>query len=390
MEQKDQHYIKLGLTLFFSLAVTILFFFLVLRIDDIVSFLSVIFSALQPILIGMAIAYVLCPVQQMLERWLAKKRFARVLSVLFTMLLAFGIVLLFCALVLPELTASISDLAARLPGMINAQMKKLNEYLATDSEARAKVMELVASGQQYLQNWLKTDLLTTLSAITGGVVTFGAAVINLMVAVIVSIYLLLDRERYMAQCRKLFFAVSKNKNWNNAVLDAVHQTDRIFSGFISGKLLDSLIIGAICFAVLTLLRMPYTMLVSVIVGVTNIIPMFGPFIGAIPSALLILLVSPAKCLVFLIFIIILQQIDGNIIGPRILGNSIGLSALYVTVALLLFGKLLGFAGMIVGAPLFATLYYLVKRLAERSLRRQHMPTDTLAYIPAQEETKKKG
>ena len=143
--------------------------------------------------------------------------------------------------------------------------------------------------------------------------------------------------------------------------------------------MDSLIVGIICFVCLSLLKIPYGLLISVIVGVTNIIPMFGPFIGAVPSAFLLLLVSPAKCLVFIVFVIILQQVDGNIIGPRILGNSTGLSALYVTVAMLLFGKLMGFLGMIVGVPLFATLYYIVKRLAEYSLGKQGLPTDTDKY-----------
>ena len=215
---------------------------------------------------------------------------------------------------------------------------------------------------------------------SGQVLSIGSMMVSLVVAVIVSIYLLLDRERYIAQCRKLFFSVSRNKRFNDAVLDAVRQTDRIFSGFISGKLVDSLIVGVICFVCLTLLRMPYALLVSVIVGVTNIIPMFGPFIGAVPSAFLILLVSPAKCVIFIIFVVVLQQVDGNIIGPRILGNSTGLSALYVTVSMLLFGKLLGFLGMIVGVPLFATLYYIVKRLAEHSLRVQNLPVETEAYI----------
>ena len=128
-----------------------------------------------------------------------------------------------------------------------------------------------------------------------------------------------------------------------------------------------------------ILGMPYALLISVIVGVTNVIPMFGPFIGAIPSAFLLLLVSPQKCLIFIIFIIILQQIDGNVIGPRILGNSTGLSALYVTIAILIFGKLFGFFGMIIGVPLFATIYYMIKRLAEYSLKQRGLPTRTSAY-----------
>ena len=208
----------------------------------------------------------------------------------------------------------------------------------------------------------------------------GSALINTVVSVVVTIYLLLGREHYLAQCRKLFLSVSRNERFNRAVFEALTQTNRIFNGFISGKLLDSLIVGIICFVCLSLLRMPYALLISVIVGMTNIIPMFGPFIGAVPSAFLLLLVSPMKCLIFLVFIIILQQVDGNIIGPRILGNSTGLSALYVTVAMLLFGKLMGFFGMIVGVPLFATLYYIVKRLAEYSLRKQGLPADTKEYV----------
>ncbi len=383
MEQKHPDYWKLGVTIFGSLAAAIAFYFLLFRIGELTSYLSVILSALQPVVIGMAVAYVLCPVQTFFERHLTKcGRFARLTSVLLTMLAAAGIVGIFCVLALPELVHSVSDLVTKLPGMVDAQLERLRAYLETDSEAVENFMKMVRSVEDFLSNWIKTNLFSTVSNISSSVLSIGSAVVNLTVAIVVAIYLLLDRERYVAQCRKLFFSVSKNKKWNDAILDGVHQADRIFSGFISGKLVDSLIVGVICFVCLTILRMPYALLVSVIVGVTNIIPMFGPFIGAVPSAFLILLVSPGKCVVFLIFIIILQQIDGNIIGPRILGNSTGLSALYVTVAMLLFGKLLGFLGMIVGVPLFATLYYIVKRVAEYSLRKQEMPVSTQDYICA--------
>ncbi len=381
MEQKKPDYIKLGLTIFGSLAATIVFFFLIFRFDGIKNYISLILSALQPVVLGMVLAYVLCPVQRFLERCLKKcGRFARLVSVLLTILLALGILLLFCALVLPQLVYSVSELVAKLPGQMEAQLNRLRIYLESDSEAGATVMQMIESAETYLAGWIKDHMLATVSTISGSVLSVGSALVSLVVAVIVTIYLLLDRERYIGQCRKLFFSVSRNKRWNDAILEGVRQTDRIFSGFISGKLVDSLIVGVICFLGLTLLKMPYALLVSVIVGVTNIIPMFGPFIGAVPSAFLILLVSPAKCVVFLIFVVVLQQIDGNIIGPRILGNSTGLSALYVTVAMLLFGKLLGFLGMIVGVPLFATLYYIVKRVAEYSLRRQELPVETEAYM----------
>ncbi len=381
MEQKNQDYRRLGLTIFFSLAATIVFFFLLFRLGEIKGMFAVILSALEPVLIGMVLAYLLCPIAAFFERVFRKLgKFARLIAVFVTLLLAFAVLALFCAIVLPQLAGSVSELVKVLPGQVQAQLGRISAYLESDSEAGAAVMQMVESAETYLTDWIRTHLLSTVSTISGQVLSIGSMMVSLVVAVIVSIYLLLDRERYIAQCRKLFFAVSHNKRFNDAVLEAVGQTDRIFSGFISGKLIDSLIVGVICFICLTLLRMPYALLVSVIVGVTNIIPMFGPFIGAVPSAFLILLVSPAKCVIFVIFVVILQQVDGNIIGPKILGNSTGLSALYVTVSMLLFGKLLGFLGMIVGVPLFATLYYLIKRLAEHSLRKQNMPVETEAYI----------
>ncbi len=381
MEQKNQDYRRLGLTIFLSLAATIVFFFLIFRLGQIGGMFSVVLSALEPVLIGMVLAYLLCPVATFLEKKFRKLgKFARAAAVFATLILAFAVLGLFCAIVLPQLAGSVSELVKVLPGQVQAQLGRISAYLESDSEAGAAVMQMVESAETYLTDWIRTHLLSTVSTISGQVLSVGSMMVSLVVAVIVSIYLLLDRERYIAQCRKLFFAVSRNRRFNDAVLEAVGQTDRIFSGFISGKLVDSLIVGVICFICLTILRMPYTLLVSVIVGVTNIIPMFGPFIGAVPSAFLILLVSPAKCVIFVIFVVILQQIDGNIIGPKILGNSTGLSALYVTVSMLLFGKLLGFLGMIVGVPLFATLYYLVKRLAEHSLRKQKLPVETESYI----------
>lgn len=373
----------MGITIFVSLAAVVAFYFIVLRYQGLKTYLDIVSLALQPVMVGIVIAYVLCPVAKFLERqfrrgkWLS--RAARPLSVLFTLIFAIGILGLFCALILPQVADSIRSLVVDLPGMLEVQLTRLESYLEEDSDAAATVMQMIASVETFLMTWIKENLFATVSNVAVSVLSIGSAIVNLVVSIVVTVYLLLDRERYLGQCKKLFYAVSRNKRFNRVVMEVVHQADQIFSGFISGKLLDSLIVGIICFVCLTVLKMPYALLVSVIVGVTNIIPMFGPFIGAIPSAFLILLVSPSKCIIFLIFIIILQQLDGNVIGPRILGNSTGLSALYVTVAMLLFGKLMGFVGMIVGVPLFATLYYIVKRLAEYSLKRQGMPMSTAEY-----------
>lgn len=373
----------MGVTIFVSLAAVVAFYFIVLRYEGLKYYLDIISLALQPVIVGIVIAYVICPVAKFLERqfrrgkWLS--RAARPLAVLFTLLFVIGILGLFCALILPQVVESIKSLVVDLPEMLEVQLARLESYLKEDSDAAEAVMQMITSVETFLMTFIKENLFAAVSNVAGSVLSVGSAIVNLVVSIVVTVYLLLDRERYLGQCRKLFYAVSRNKRFNRAVMEVLHQADQIFSGFISGKLLDSLIVGVICFACLTVLKMPYALLVSVIVGVTNIIPMFGPFIGAIPSAFLILLVSPSKCIVFLIFIIILQQLDGNVIGPRILGNSTGLSAFYVTVAMMLFGKLMGFVGMIVGVPLFATLYYIVKRLAEYSLGQQGLPVGTAVY-----------
>lgn len=383
MKPETRKFLKLGITIFASLSATILFFFLLFRFQEIKAFFALILSALRPVVAGIALAYLLRPIALRLERMLRRikiSRPARLLSVLLTLFLSFSVIGLCCAFILPQLVESVGSLVKDLPGLLETQLDRLNAYLESDDDTAAAVMQMIASVETSLLAWVKANLFSTVSTVANSVLSMGSALVNLIVSIIVTVYLLLDWERYLAQCRKLFHAVSKNERVNCAVSDAVRQTNRIFSGFISGKLLDSLIVGIICFICLSIMKMPYAMLVSVIVGVTNVIPMFGPYIGAIPSAFLILLVSPAKCVVFLIFIVVLQQVDGNIIGPRILGNSTGLSALYVTVAALLFGKLLGFLGMIIGVPLFATLYYIVKRLAEYSLKKQNMPVETAEYI----------
>ncbi|MCH5286650.1 MAG: AI-2E family transporter [Christensenellaceae bacterium] len=380
MEPKKYPYLRLGVTLFVSLAAAITFVFLLLRIDDIKNFWDTVTTGLRPVIVGVALAYLLYHSCAALEKRMTRLgRGARPLSVALVMLIVVSIIAMFFASVLPQLIQSIRSLVTNLPGMVQTQLDRLSAQLEGQTEVAEQVMQWVESIENQLMDWIRSNMLSTVSVLSRSVLTLSGVVLDLLISMIVAIYLLLDRERYVAQLRKLFFAASRKSRWNGAILDAFHQANNIFSGFISGKLIDSLIVGVVCFICLTVMRMPYALLVSVIVGVTNIIPMFGPFIGAIPSAFLILLVSPGKCLAFLIFIVILQQIDGNVIGPRILGNSTGLSAFYVIASMLLFNQLLGFMGMVIGVPLFATLYYVVKRAAEFSLRQMDMPVETEAY-----------
>ena len=375
---------KPKLTTVLSIVVGVIaFFFVVFRFQIVKDALDMFISVLQPLWAGILMAYLLYPLAAFLERQCAKVKFisraARQISVLLTTLIVFAVVGLLCAVLIPQLWQSVVELATNMPGLLETQFKRLRTFMQTDSEIAATVTQIIESTENSLMTWIKTNLFNTIYSLASSVMSIGSAIISIMLAIIITIYLLLDRERYLGQCRKLFHAISKNDRFNDEVDETIKQAHRIFSGFISGKLLDSLIVGIICFVSLSIMGMPYALLISVVVGVTNIIPMFGPFIGAIPSAFLLLLVSPKQCLIFIIFIVILQQVDGNVIGPRIIGNTTGISALYVTIAILVFGKLMGFIGMILGVPIFATIYYIIKRLTEHSLKKQGLPTDTAEY-----------
>ena len=233
-----------------------------------------------------------------------------------------------------------------------------------------------------LGNWIETTLLprvgSVVTSVTSGVYGVAKSIYNLIIGIIVSIYLLSDKEGFVAAVKRLTYAVFSVETADR-LRSGLNFVDRTFMGFLNGKLLDSLIIGIICYIVCSILQMPYTLLVSVIVGVTNIIPFFGPLIGAVPSALIILMVDPTKCLIFIIFVIILQQIDGNIIGPRILGNSTGITGFWVMFSIILGGGLFGFWGLLLGVPVFVVIYSLVTNLVVKKLRRNDLPWELEDY-----------
>ena len=233
-----------------------------------------------------------------------------------------------------------------------------------------------------IQTWLTKEVLpqasTLMTVLSGGVVSTLVFLKNLLVGIIVSVYLLATKELCAAQARKIVHGLFSRENvrW---VLLGTRKVDEIFSGFVRGKLLDSLIIGIICFVGCSILKFPYTPLVSVIVGVTNVIPFFGPFLGAIPSTFLIILADPLKGLYFVLFVLALQQLDGNVIGPKILGDKTGLSSLWVIIAILVGGSFFGIPGMFFGVPVCACLYSAASFFIESRLRRKCLPLSTEAY-----------
>ena len=221
-----------------------------------------------------------------------------------------------------------------------------------------------------------TDLLPILGTLLTSV---ASKIWNIVLGIIISIYLLSDKEKFCALSKKITYAVFP-KSVAEKSIEITHRSNSTFGKFLVGKILDSVIIGILTFFILTVSKMPYAILISVIVGITNIIPFFGPFIGAIPSFIIILFVSPVKALWFLVIILVIQQIDGNIIGPKILGDSIGVSAFWILFAILVAGKFLGLVGMIIGVPLFAVVYSLLKEIVEGQLKKKGLHIETKDYL----------
>ena len=237
---------------------------------------------------------------------------------------------------------------------------------------------LVDQWEKYKDSIIRfvTNLIPVLGNITKTVLS---SIWNIVLGLIVSIYLLIDKERFFSLGKKITRALFSEERANR-IIELSHRSNKIFGNFLSGKILDSTIIGILTFIILSIVKMPYTLLVSFIVGITNIIPFFGPFIGAIPSAIIIFFVSPIKSLWFLIIIFIIQQIDGNIIGPKILGDSLGISAFWILFSLLVAGKIFGFIGLVIGVPLFVFVYSIAKDIIENRLEKKGLPRETKEYM----------
>lgn len=365
-------------------ALAVIFYLLITQLSGTGNTILGILTALQPIFVGIIMTYLLYPlannVEQLLLRKRTSKKAARMVSVLFSALFLIFLFVLFGYLVLPELIASLTTLSGNFMGMLNSFTSRASEILASLGLPADEITKQWQTAGQNFMKWLQDDLVRTLLSITSGIFSVAKVAMNLVIGVIVMVYLLFSRDHFIGQSKKILYALCPNRRVCRLILENVRQINQIFGGFLTGKVIDSMIIGGLCFVTLTLLHVPYTMLISVIVGVTNIIPVFGPFIGAIPCAALLLMTDPAKCLVFVIFIIILQQIDGNIIGPMILGDSTGLPAFWVLFSLLLFQYLFGFWGMIIGVPVFAAIYHLLKQLINHLLGKRSLPLSTNEYL----------
>ncbi len=367
-----------------ALAVVFLVIQALLNLSGLAAGLKGILDSLRAIVLGCVMAYLLYPLTRFAEQFLLYHKVtpqaARVLSTTFSTCVLLALIVLFAYFIIPQLVFNVPPLIQSLPSMVTDFSRQVSEYLAAHGQSTEIITSFSDKIATAFNQWLQADPLSALMDLAGRVATAARGVLNFIIGIIVMVYLLMSRDQFIGQGKKLLFALCKKRATCDVILKHLRAINQIFSGFVSGKLLDSLIIGIICGICLSLLQMPYAMLISIIVGITNIIPVFGPFFGAIPSAFILLLTDPGKCLIFILFIIILQQVDGNIIGPKILGDSTGLSAFWVLFSLLLFNHLMGFWGMLLGVPLFASFYYLLREFVNSRLRQRDLPVRTKDYI----------
>ena len=363
---------------FGAISLSIIFFFLIYRFDGFGSAISTLTGILMPFIYGAVIAYLLKPVCNTIEGFLRRfipermKGLVSALSVALTIL--FGLLLIYalCMMIIPQLITSVTALYYTAQRNLAKFVQWANhvEFIENNEQIMNMLNSAYDTLSTNIDELIKTKLLPSMQNIVSGaaigVLNVVTVAKNLVIGIIVAVYMLASRKRFTQQVKLIFYSVFKPR-WAQLIIEEIQYADKMFGGFINGKIMDSAIIGVLCYIGCLIFKFPSALLVSVIIGVTNVIPFFGPFIGAIPATLLILIQNPIKALWFILFVLVLQQLDGNIIGPKILGNTTGLSSFWVLFAILLFGGLWGFVGMIVGVPLFAVIYDVIKKLVVHGL-----------------------
>ena len=365
---------------FGAISLSILFFFLIYRFQGFGDAISKLTGILMPFIYGAVIAYLRKPVcncvEDFLRRLLPEKMGAAANMLAVTISLLFGILVVYALImmIVPQLITSVTTLYYTARNNLNdfVDWASHQEIIASNQKLLDFIETSYDNLQDMLDNIVRTKLVPSMQSLLSGaalgVMSFVAFLKNIVIGVIVSVYLLASRKKFGQQCKMILYSLIKPR-WADIILEEILYADKMFGGFINGKILDSAIIGVLCYIACLIFKFPSALLVSVIIGVTNVIPFFGPFIGAIPATLLILIQNPIKALWFVLFVLVLQQVDGNIIGPKILGNTTGLSSFWVLFAILLFGGLWGFVGMIIGVPLFAVIYDVLKKFVFHGLRR---------------------
>ncbi len=379
MKDENKKYFKMAVAITGALSACIILYFIILRFSDVSDAIGAIDSILKPFVYGAVMAYILAPLCRKLEKLLQKafktkkESLIQGAAVFVSILIGFAIIIAIVMLIIPSLIKSISGLIQVLPSQFERAAQYTEEMLHRKPLILDTLTARTEEFKEYLQGWLNTSILPNLQSI--GLTFFGriagliTALKNLLLGLIIALYLLLKRRQFAAQGQLCLRSILSER-WYKIVLEEAAYADRMFNGFFMGKLKDSVIIGLICFVGCLILGYSSPLLIAVIIGITNIIPFFGPFIGAVPCALLLVLENPLHCLTFIIFVVALQLLDGNVIGPKILGDTTGLSSFWVLFSILFFGGLWGVKGMVIGVPLFAVIYDVIRKLVFRSLKKR--------------------
>ena len=399
-ERRDSTYFKWGVT---ALAVIFISILLVVIFTDLPGFFGVLRgleAILEPLILGAVFAFLLNPIVRFVDtrlgpllgaktKWKAQavRNVSRGAGVVTAVIVAALILYAFFSMLVPQLYESVMSIIDSAPEYYQSLEKWAVNVLEDNPEIRTYVERALNTMQSYVENWVKTSFLSDvqkiLATLTTSVMAVVKSITNFIIGLVASIYILWSKDTFQAQAKKMVVAACKPEAANH-LLDLGSSINRIFSGFIIGKIIDSAIIGVLCYICMTLMKMPYTALIATIVGVTNVIPVFGPFIGAVPSALIILLVDPLQAFYFIIFIIVLQQVDGNVIGPKILGNTVGISGFWVLISITVAAGIFGFAGMLLGVPVFAVIYLIISDIVNSALRKKQKTTVTDEYYDIRE------
>ena len=351
------------------------FYTLINNVEPLFGVLQAIFVALSPFIYGIGIAFLLNPLRKIIEySWLGKTklkpRTKKIIASFGALFIGIIMLFVFFSILIPQMISSIQTFLSSFEGYVDSARNFFESNNFFSDDLLKTLNPVIDKGVSMLGDWV-SNLASSLNAILMYSVIFAKGVMNFLIGMIIALYILLDEVNLKRQMKKVLYALLPEKT-TKGILRTTRLTINTFNSFVAGKAVDSLIIGILCYIILSFMKMPYTPLISVVVGVTNMIPVFGPFLGAIPSILILLLVDPFKALEFSIFILILQQVDGNIIGPRILGGAVGLPTLYVMFAIIIGGALFGIVGMFIGVPVFSVIFVLVSEFIHRQLDKKNI------------------
>lgn len=392
----DKKYLYWGITAFLVIAASLLFYFGIFHMNSIRSFFGKIYKIVTPLVYGAIIAYIMNPIVKFMEKHVffrimkwrdikitdKKKKVIRMICIIVTLILFLLAIYGLMAMLIPQLFSSITNIIDNFPRYVDTIQNWLSNVLKNNPELEAYTSDFFDTAGSRVETWMNQELMPQVNALvrnfSSGLYGLFTFLKNFLIGAMISIYMLYGKENFTARGKQFLYCLFKSETANNTIRD-LQFVDNMFGVFVLGEIIDSVIIGLLCYIIMSVFNMPFTLLISVIVGVTNVIPFFGPYLGAVPSAFLILLISPIQCLYFVIFIFILQQFDGNFLKPKILGDTMGLSGFMVIVAILIGGGFFGIFGMFIGVPTCAIICTIIRNQIFKRLRKKNLPTEVDYY-----------